>query len=264
MHDLFSVSPQRIRNLFRMDWHRMIHGKAFYVMAAIAIFMPVMMLTQMSDVQNVMMFVGSSDAVSGGFGAGMNLSILTVLTGMFLSISISKEYSSGIIKNIIAAHANKCDYIISKSIIALICNAVFIVLYLLTLFILGSLMGLPMGMPSVFGLILYLFEKLLLSIPMSALMIAINLIFRSSCGWSIVFVCIAGTGIIVTSLTMGLQMLGLGALANILNFTISGASNFASLTPNLLSLLAIIAVTVVWTLICTFIGNQLMNKRDVI
>ena len=125
-------------------------------------------------------------------------------------------------------------------------------------------MGLPAGISSVPGLILFVLEKLLLSIPMSVLMIAINLIFREKYGWSIVFVCIAGTGFIVMTLKMGLQMLGLEAIGGILNFTITGAAAFASLTPAVFPVLAILAVTVVWTLLCTLLSDYLMNRRDVI
>lgn len=265
MRDLLSVNPQRIKNLFRMDLHHIICGKAFYVMVGIAIFMPVMMLTQMSDVRDIMVFVGSSSAESAGaFGAGMNLSVLNILTGMLLCIYIGREYTTGFIKSIITAHANKYDYIISKGLIALICNIVFTIVYLLTLFILGGIMGLPAEISSIPGLVLYILEKLILSIPMSVLMIAINLVFRHSYGWSIVFICIAATGIITMSLQMGMQMLGLGALSYLLNFTISGASNFAATTPDLMAFLIIIAVSVVWTLLCSLIGDLLMNKRDVL
>lgn len=141
---------------------------------------------------------------------------------------------------------------------------IFTLVYLLTLFILGTVMGVPAGITSIPGLIIFIAEKLLLSIPMSVLMIAINLIFREKYGWSIVFVCIAGTGFIVMTLRMGLQMLGLEALGGILNFTISGASSFASLTPAAGPILAILAVTAVWTLLCTLLSDGLMNKRDVL
>lgn len=119
MRDLMSVDFRRVKNLLRMDLHRMLHGKAFWVMAGIAIFIPVMMLTQMGDVHDLMAFIGGSGSGAGfSFGAGMSLSILTVLTGMLLSIYIGREYTSGQIKNIITTHANKCDYILSKTIIA--------------------------------------------------------------------------------------------------------------------------------------------------
>lgn len=266
MRDLLSVDFRRVNNLLRMDFHRMLHGKAFWVMVGIAIFIPVMMLTQMGDVHDLMAFIGGGGGASAGFsfGAGMSLSILTVLTGMLLSIYIGKEYTSGQIKNIITSHANKCDYILSKMIIAFVWTAIFTVVYLLTLFILGTVMGVPAGIASIPGLAIFIAEKLLLSIPMSVLMIAINLIFREKSGWSIIFVCIAGTGFITMTLRMGLQMLGLETLGGILNFTISGASAFASMTPAAGPILAILAVTVVWTLVCTLVSDALMNKRDVL
>ena len=254
MRDLLSLNLTRVRNLFRMDLHRMLHGKAFYVMIGITVFIPVMMLTQMSDVRDITMFIGS-DVVSGGsFGAGMNLSMLNILTGMLLCIYIGKEYSTGFIKNIITAHANKYDYLVSKGLLAFICNIVFVAVYMITLFVLGAVMGLPAEIPSVIGMVLYIIERLLLSIPMSMLMIAINLIFRRSYGWSIVFICIAGTGIVVMSIQMGLQMLGFGALANIFNFTITGASVFTTTTPNVVSLLIVIFISIIWTLLCSLIA----------
>ena len=265
MRDLLAINPKRVKNLFRMDMHRMICGKAFYVMVGIAIFMPVMMLTQMSGVRDIMVFIGSDGTeTAGAFGAGMNLSMLNVLTGMLLSIYIGREYTTGFVKNIVTAHANKYDYIISKGLIALICNTVFIIVYLLTLFILGGIMGLPAEIPSIPGLVLYIVEKIFLSVPMSLLMIAINLVFRRNYGWSIVFICIAATGVITMSLQMGLQMLGFGSLAHLLNFTITGASNFATTIPNLVSLFIIVIVSVVWTLLCSAAGNVLMNQRDIL
>ena len=264
MHDLLSLNLKRVQNLFQMDLHRMLYGKAFYVMIGITVFIPVMMLTQMSDVKDITMFIGSDVVSSGSFGAGMNLSMQNILTGMLLSIYIGKEYSTGFIKNIITVHANKYDYLMSKGLLALLCNIVFVVVYLITLFVLGAVMGLPAEISSMIGMALYIIEKLLLSIPMSMLMIAINMIFRRSYGWSISFICIAATGIVVMSIQMGLQMLGFGTLANLLNFTITGASAFTTTTPNIVSLLAVIFISIAWTLVCSFTANFLMNKKDVI
>ena len=265
MRDLLSVDKSRVKNLLRMDLHRMIHGKAFWVMSCIAVFIPVMMLTQMGEARELVSFIGSTGAESSsGFGAGTSISILTVLTGMLLSIYIGKEYTSGYIKNIITAHANKCDYILAKTIVATLWNVVFMLIYVVTLLVLGMVMGLPSGITSVLGLVMFLIEKLLLSIPMSILMIAINLVFRRNFGWSIMFVCIAGTGFIVMTLQMGLQMLGLGSISSILNFTISGAATFATLNPNLLYMLLIAGVSVLWTFLCTLAADALMNSRDVL
>lgn len=264
MRDMLSVNLKRVRNLFRMDLHRMLHGKAFYVMIGITIFIPIMMLTQMSGVRDITMFIGSDVISSGSFGAGMNLSMLNILTGMLLSIYIGREYTTGFIKNIITAHANKYDYLVSKALIALICNIVFIAVYLITLFVLGAVMGLPAEIPSIIGLVLYIVERLLLSIPMSILMIVINLVFRRSYGWSIMFICIAATGIVTMSIQTGLQMLGFQIIARLFNFTITGASAFTTTIPSLSALIIVILVTIIWTFICSLIGDYLMNKRDVI
>ena len=96
------------------------------------------------------------------------------------------------------------------------------------------------------------------------LMIAINLVFHRSYGWSIVFICIAATGIVVMSIQMGLQMLGFGVLASVFNFTITGASAFTTTTLDVVSLLIVIFVSVVWTLACSLIADFLMNKRDIL
>lgn len=264
MRDLASISFLRVRALLRMDLRRLFHGKAFYIMTGIAVFIPVMMLTQMSGSNDLMSFIGSSGEATGTFGAGMSLSMLNVLTGILLTVYISREYSTGFIKNIITAHANKYDYILSKAVIAFLCNAAFMAVYLLTLFILGSVMGVPASIPSVLGLVLYILEKLLLSIPLSMVIIAINLVFRRRSGWSIVCICIAATGIITMSLQSVLQMLGLTPVAGLLNYTTTGASAFASVTPNPVSFLMIAMVTVVWTILWSLVCDALMNKRDVL
>lgn len=264
MRDLVSTSFHRVRALLRMDLRRLFHGKAFYIMIGIAVFIPVMMLTQMSGSNDLMSFIGSSGETTGAFGADMSLSMLNVLTGILLTVYISREYRTGFIKNIITAHANKYDYILSKAVIALLCNVVFMAAYLLTLFILGGIMGVPTTIPSVLGLVLYILEKLLLSIPLSMVMIAINLVFRRRSGWSIVCICIAATGIITMFLQNALQMLGLAPVAGLLNYTTTGASVFASITPSPVSFLMIAMVTVIWTILWSLACDTLMNKRDVL
>ncbi len=264
MSSLSTLSLKRVVHLFRMDLRRLLRGKAFYAMVAVSVFIPVMMLTQMSEIRDIATFIGSDGASGGGFGAGMNLSILVVLTGMLLCIYIGGEYSTGFIKNIITAHANKLDYILVKLMVASICTATFFLAYLITLFAVGGAMGVPAGAFGVGGLVLYVIEKLLLSVPMTALMIAVALVFRSGYGWSIMFICIAATGIVTLSAQAGLRMLGLGPIADILSFTVTGASSFATLAPSATSLVVIMLVSAAWTLVWLLVADRLMSKRDVL
>ena len=42
MRDLMSVDFRRVKNLLHMDFHRVLHGKAFWVMVGITVFIPIM------------------------------------------------------------------------------------------------------------------------------------------------------------------------------------------------------------------------------
>lgn len=261
MRNLLSVNGKRVRNLFRMDLHRMLCGKVFYVMVILAAFIPISTLMQMGDAGSVTALIGGTGAAA---GSEMTLSILNMLTAIFLCVFMGKEYSSGFIKNVIPAHANKYDYLISKGLIALICNAVFMAVYLLILFVAGPAAGLSTEVASVPGLILFILEKLLLSIPMSMLIIGVNLVFCRSRVWSVLISFIAAMGVIVMVLQSALQALGLGMLSGILNFTITGAAVFTTMVPSLPALIIVILIAAAWTLICSLAGNFWMNHQDVL
>lgn len=261
MRDLLSVNGKRIRNLFCMDLHRMLHGKVFYVMVILAAFIPISALMQMGDVGNVTALIGGTGAAA---GSELTLSILNMLTAIFLCVFIGKEYSAGFIKNVISAHANKYDYLISKGLIALICNAIFMAVYLLILFVAGPAAGLSTEVASVPGLILFILEKLLLSVPMSMLIIGINLIFSRSRVWSVLISFFAAMGVIVMILQSAFQALGLGVLSGILNFTITGAAAFTTMTPSLPKLILVFLISAAWTFICSLAGDCWMNYQDVL
>ena len=265
MLDLLNINRQRVINLFKMDLRKMVHGKAFYVMLAVAVFIPIMMLTQMPGVDSTMFLGGTDGNTAETFGGGaMGLNFLWVLTRILLSIYIGSDYTTGFIKNIVTSHANKLDYIISKGMTALVCNVLLCIVYIITLAVAGFALGCPLQIPSVFGFVLYLLELLISSVAMSSLIIMINLIFRRLYGWSICFGFFVASGIVIMGAKMLLESIGLGFIANFLNITIAGAASLAKLQPNFISLLIIVAVSAVWTLVYSLISNKLMNTNDVL
>ncbi|MGN0617398.1 MAG: ABC transporter permease [Ruminiclostridium sp.] len=265
MLDLLNINRQRVINLFKMDLRKMVRGKAFYVMLAVAVFIPIMMLTQMPGVDSTMFLGGTDGNTAQAFGGGaMGLNFLWVLTGILLSIYIGSDYTTGFIKNIVTSHANKLDYIISKGMTALVCNVLLCIVYIITLAVAGFALGCPLQIPSVFGFVLYLLELLISSVAMSSLIIMINLIFRRLYGWSICFGFFIASGIVIMGAKMLLESIGLGFIANFLNITIAGAASLAKLQPNFISLLIIVAVSAVWTLVYSLISNKLMNTNDVL
>lgn len=188
MRDLTSINRSRIIGLLKMDLRKMLRGKAFYVMPGIAVIIPVMMLTQMPVENSAMLLGGTDEGTAEVFGGGMmGLSILGALTGILLCIYIGRDYSTGFIKNIVTAHANKLDYIISKELTAIVCSTALYAVYIIALAIAGAVVGAPLKIPDEGGFILYFAEHLISSAAMSALVISINMIFRRLYGWSICF-----------------------------------------------------------------------------
>lgn len=263
MRDLFSVDVHRVRNLSRMDLHRMFHGKTFYIMLCIAAYIPVMMLTQMGDVTaDLTVFLAGTDSIS-GLSGGMTFAMLNTLTGLLLCAYIGREYQSGLIKNIVTAHANKFDYIFAKGVMALICTLSLTAVHLAALFLAGAALGYVITVPSIFGLILFVVERLILSIPMSMLVIAANLVFRRRYGWSMIVTFFASMGILVMAAQQALQGFGLEGVSKLLNFTIAGASAFTSLTPSP-AIILVVVIAAAWSVIYALAGSFLMNRRDIL
>lgn len=78
------------------------------------------------------------------------------------------------------------------------------------------------------------------------------------------FICIAAAGIVTLSAQAGLRMLGLGPIADILSFTVTGASSFATLAPSATSLVVIMLVSAAWALVWLLVADRLLSKRDVL
>ncbi|MGN1102561.1 MAG: winged helix-turn-helix domain-containing protein [Huintestinicola sp.] len=110
MHDLKNLNWSRVINLFRMDLRKMVRGKAFYVMLAVAVFIPIMMLTQMPGTDPALFLGGSSEGTADVFGGGaMGISILWVLTGILLSIYIGTDYIGALLRRAKIASSRKLE-----------------------------------------------------------------------------------------------------------------------------------------------------------
>ena len=265
MRELLSVNFKRVTNILKMDLRKMLRGKTFYVMLAISIFVPIMMLSQMPGIDSTLFLGGTGAGTEEAFGGGaMGLTFLGVLSGILLCIYIGNDYSTGFIKNIVTSHGNKFDYIIAKGIVALICNTAFYTAYIVALAIAGAVMGAPLQIPSIIGFILYFIELLISSVAMSSLVIALNLFFRRLYGWSICFTFFFASGMLIMGIRMGLEGSGFSFISKILNITIAGSASLATLTPNILALLIIVVVSVAWTLVYSLIANKLMNSKDIL
>lgn len=262
MNDLKRLKPRWVMDLFRMDIYRIIHGKAFYILNGTMIFILVIMITQMSGTLPLASFLGgSSDSF---MSAGMDITMTTVLTGILLSIYIGKEFQNGIVKNIITMHSNKLEYILSKTLTAVVCDTVFIIVFMATLLILSIALSVPLGIVSIPGLLVYLLGRILLCIPMSLLMICMNLLLRTNYGWSMILSYVFGAGSLITLGKTIMGLVGFHSLDKIFDFTIGGASAALSQTPTLFGCVTTVLVTVAWSFVWMLVGDLIMNKKDIL
>ena len=262
MNDLKKLKPGWVLDLFRMDFYRIVHGKAFYILNGTMVFILVIMITQMSSTLPLASFLGGSN--DSFMSAGMDITMTTVLTGILLSVYIGKEFQTGIVKNIITMHSNKLEYILAKALTAIVCDTVFVIVFMATLIVLSIAMSIPLGIASIPGLIVYLLGRILLCIPMSLLMICVNLLLRTNYGWSMILSYVFGAGSLVTLGKTILSLVSTNSIAKIFDYTVGGASATLSQTPTLISGITTILVTLVWSFVWMLVGDSIMNKKDIL
>lgn len=259
-HTLFS--------LLKMDLHRLVRSKTFYVMLILCIVFPIMMFTSMKDnVGAAIDMLGplTKTTTSSPLASMSGLGMLTILTGIFLAIFIGTEFQTGTIKNVMTFHADKKEYILSKAVIGMVATVSFMVLYIVALAIVSSIAGMPLEIPSVGGFLLFLVERLFTSVAFTMMFLFFAVLFRRCYGFSIVCAFICGLGIVSMLLTM---LAGLGdgiVFFEWLNrITVFGSGSYATLTANGLNFLNIALVAVAWSVIYGFGSSLLLKKRDLV
>lgn len=262
MNDLKKLKMKWAGDLFKTDMYRIFHGKAFYVITGTMIFILFIMITQMNDTLPLSAFLGGSS--DGFMTAGMDITMTTVLMGFLISVYMGKEFQTGIVKNLITTHSNKLEYIIAKSASAVVCHIIFVIVFMAELVILSVVLGLPLGIESIPGIVVYLLCRIALAIPMSLLVIGLNLMFRTHYGWSMVISYVFSAGSWMLLATMILRLTGLETFGRIFNYTIAGAASALSLTPSLGSAIITLVVSIVWSIFWMLTDDRIMNKRDIL
>lgn len=206
----------RVRSMLKLDFYRLFHTPAFYIMLAIAAIIPAMILT-MSGIEPPTVTTPHSASVTiapaiefantwkliestGGsaaadapldFGNYANINMLFIFAGLLMAIFVAHDYSSGFVKNIFTVHSKKIDYVISKSAIGIFSGAGMIATYLFGTVIAGLFTGKAFDV-NVSGLILCLISKMFLMGIFCALFLRIAVFFRNRLWLTIVFTFLFG------------------------------------------------------------------------
>ena len=167
---------KRLKSMLRVDTRRMFTSPLVYIMAAISLVVPVLILvmttmmdgkvsvdpqtgkeTVMEGFKNVWQIFGavsSAGAEAGGEGAGMDMSITSMcnINMMYFAIAVlvclfvAEDFRSGYAKNLFTVRAKKTDYVISKTVVCFVGGAIMILCFTVGALIGGKVAGLPYTM----------------------------------------------------------------------------------------------------------------------
>lgn len=268
IHKLKFESPsffKRLKGMLGVDFYRLFHTPLFYIFLGIAAIIPalVSMGAMEGEGEAVGMFSNAWEIIAANnplyvinnMGEYANMNMVFIFGGIMISIFIGHDYKSGYVKQLFTTHAQKQDYMMSKTLLGAFSMACMCITYLIGGVLSGALTGLPFTV-NAGSLICAILGKMIMSLGWASLYTFINVIFRSKFGISIALCFVLGTGIPV-----------IGAAAVIgntpaLNIFLYGSSVYACLSANLVSVSVCLACSVVWAVIYNGLGTLILNKRD--
>lgn len=268
IHKLKFESPsffKRLKGMLGVDFYRLFHTPLFYIFLGIAAIIPalVSMGAMEGEGEAVGMFSNAWEIIAANnplyvinnMGEYANMNMVFIFGGIMISIFIGHDYKSGYVKQLFTTHAQKQDYMMSKTLLGAFSMACMCITYLIGGVLSGALTGLPFTV-NAGSLICAILGKMIMSLGWASLYTFINVIFRSKFGISIALCFVLGTGIPV-----------IGAAAIIgntpaLNIFLYGSSVYACLSANLVSVSVCLACSVVWAVIYNGLGTLILNKRD--
>ena len=240
---------KRIKSMLRLDFYRLFRTPIFYIMVVVAACIPALVLGMggMANPQtgetgivfdNVWQMIEAHSGSTAGlmdFSGMANINMLFIFAALLISVFVAHDYSSGFIKNIFTVHANKSDYIVSKTLVGLFGGLCMIVSYTLITIIVGAIMGksFSLGDANVGNLLLCLLSKAFLMGLFVPLYLSFAVLFKqrlwltiiATFAAGIVFYPIAGIAVPLDStfltllMTTGIAMagfFGIGALSTLI------------------------------------------------
>lgn len=205
-----------LKSMLKVDFRRMFTQPLFYIMAGIALVVPVLvlvMVTMMEGSVSVDPTTGVETVMEGFDSAwqsiatrstestmGMdmvsmcNINLLYFAAAVFVCIFVSDDFRSGYVKNLFAARAGKADYVISKTLAGFVCSAAMILAWLAGTLLGSAVAGLPfdLGTAGVSGLLLCLLGKVFLMLLFVALALLLAVAAKQKLWMSITLSLMAG------------------------------------------------------------------------
>ncbi|MCD7919302.1 MAG: hypothetical protein LUG45_04380 [Clostridiales bacterium] len=257
---------ERLKGMLGVDFYRLFYTPMFYIFLGIAAIIPALILgTQGTDggsilYTNTWQIIAADTplyAVS-SIAEYANMNMVFIFGGIMVSIFIGHDYKSGYVKQLFTTHSKKKDYMMSKSLVCAFAMACMCITYTIGAIGAGLVAGTSFAV-SAGSLLIAIVSKMILSLGWASLYTFLNVIFRRYFGISIVSSFLIGTGLPILAAGM---ILG-NASGSVLNLFLYGASVFACLSGNLLTLLVCTVVSVIWAIIYNTAGSIVLARSDV-
>lgn len=267
-HELKFESPgfgKRIKGMLGVDFYRLFHTPLFYIFLVIAAVIPAMILGTTGTAEGAEpLYTNTWNIIAANYpiyavsdmGEYANMNMVFIFGGIMVSIFIGHDYKSGYVKQLFTTHAKKQDYMISKTISCAFAMACMCITYTLG-GVLAGIIAKTSFEVNAGSLIIAIVSKMIMSLGWASLYTFLNVIFRRYFGISIASSFFFGTGILI---------IGIGAIVGdspILNIFLYGASVYACLSSNIVTLLVCLVVSAAWAVIYNLLGTRILSRCDV-
>ncbi len=252
-------------DLIKMDLRRTLRTQPFYwLLLGVVTMVMVVYMAGVSETSTLVNLLGSiTHGEYDPMASMMGISIVPLFSMIYLVLNIGGEFATGFVKNIFTFHANKWEYILSKIFIGTFVSTVYMLVYLMGFFIVGNVMGIPFGDIGVVSVVLFVVQKMMLTIPLSAIVFYITVYTRNR-AWGIVAACIISMGAITMCMTMIGSTLQIPLLEVIATWFVSGCTNQLILTQSLGQFIKVISVIIIWAGVCGCMAKLTLTNKDIL
>ena len=206
--------PPGTRSMLRVDTRRMLTSKTFYIMMAIALVMPILVLVMLSAFAgttvtdpsgasgemtmeaftNTWQIIGSAGSMAMDMTAMMNINLVFFMAGIFVCLFTAEDFRSGYAKNLFTVRARKGGYVASKTVVCFIACAMMLIAFFIGAMLGGAIAGLSfdLGTATVFNVVMCLLAKIFLMAVFVAIAVLVSAFARQRSWLSILLFLFAG------------------------------------------------------------------------
>ena len=207
---------KRLNTMMKADGRRMFTSSMFYIMAGIALVMPILILcmttmvsgttvadpttgveTTMEAFTNVWQIIGSESGTMGmnmDMTAMCNINLVYFMAGIFLCLFVAEDFQSGYAKTLFTVRARKGDYIASKTFYGFLAGAIFLICFFVGALLGGAFSGLSfaLGAAGIAGVVMCMLSKIFLMAVFVAIFLLMAVIGRQRSWLSILLALFGG------------------------------------------------------------------------